>query len=765
MKKLEKMKWFNTSVLLLFLFAGSQSLYGQVDKMKQSMEDENYKRVLKIFESSMEDSKKRKNPEIYYLNASALFELMRDPFYLKKNPDSYKKGLKMLSKAAGYDKDQEVYYEYESVINNYVKVNNGLARDYYEINKYGKAKRTYNQSYVLNKSIEAYYMGANCTLLMLDTADAEKLFDLLITKYDDEFSDSKSNKGMYIDPFLYFVDKYWNSARYDSANYYLHAARKIFGAQERLDYFQMEVAKAQIKSLPPSSLMMEVIQRNLNYFPRDTFLLHKENALYLYMIRTAIGANRDVRADTLIDQMARSKIRRSRGDLAEDFKIIDSFYETKYENVLWKLTSYYYKYNHNLAGEFTADMYIRATANDSTKEAILDRWLVIIDYAAKKKSLSLGAELLEFTKTSYPGEIALTDLENSLALNFKNKELGTKDLGALRRMLINTNQQDEDYNKLSSSYIDKLIKEKDYRLARIIIDYESIREPESKIWRRKKIYLAKDDFYNNYYMTRIKEETVAGMKVNGFEWNGKTYECDPGEIDDEIQQKVENRINYFRRNAGLEDIYLDNELNAWCQKAALMMEANKRLNHEPNTRWSCYTDQGATAARYSLLTKGAHTTLAVTSFFADNQNPSVGNRRWLLYPNAKAFGHGSTGNYTVIWALDDSGNVDTSQFKNKFVSWPPEGFIPKMMTFRYWSFSLSQDLSGAEIEVFENGQNVAIKQQDLVVGYGMNTLVWEPQTDFKDMQNDRIFHVVVKLTNGRIYEYDVTVLDFEAKGY
>jgi hypothetical protein len=766
MKKLEKLKWINVrTLLLLLLFLGSYSVNAQVDKMKESIEDENYKRVLKIFDASMEDSKSRKNPELYYLKAKALYELMRDPYYLKKNPESYKHAMKMLKKAAGYDPDQEVYFEYESVVDNYVEINNSLAKDYYEINKYGKANRTYKESYDLNGSLEAFYMRGKCTMLMLDSADAEHMYNLLLTKYEDEFEDSKSNEGMMIDPYLYFVDKYWESSRYDSANYYLEAARKIFGATERLDYFQMEVAKAQIKSLPPSTLMMEVIQRNLIYFPRDTFLIHKENALYLYMIRTAINANRDIRADTLIDRMARTKVARANSDLAKDFKITDAFYETKYENVLWKITIYYFKYDHKHAGAFLADMYIRATANDTTKEAILDRWLVIIDYAAKKKSLLLGAELLRITKADYPDESALVDIENSLVVNFKGKDLSTADLGALRLMMINTEQQDEEYSKISSDYVNQLVKNKDYRDAKEIISYEMLREPESKVWPRKLIYLAKEDFYNNYYLSRVKEETVAGMKVNGFTWNGKTYECDPGTIEDDIQQKVENRINYFRRNAGLNEIYLDNQLNQWCQKAALMMEANRRLHHEPNTKWSCYSDEGATAARYSLLTKGANTSLAVTSFFADNQNPSVGNRRWLLYPNGEAFGHGSTDNYTAIWALDDSGKVDTSQYQNKFVAWPPEGVIPKMMAFRYWSFSLSQDLKGAEVTLMENGQNVAIKQQELVLGYGMNTLVWEPQTSFKEMNADRKIHVIIKLTNGRIYEYDVTVLDFEAKGY
>lgn len=763
------MKWNqlkNLAVLFLLLMSGLANAQSpEIKKMKQAMEDENYKRVQKIFDASMEDSKLRKNPELYLLHAAALYELMKDPYYLKKNPDAFKEAMKMVTKAKALDKDEEVFFDYEDLVDKYVEVNNMLGKEYYDINKYGKARRTYRQSYSLNGNLHAYYMEALAALKAIDTTFAEEQYDKLIVKYDDEFRRTEVSKGFEIDPYLYFVDKYWNRARYDSANYYLESARKIFGSQERLDYFQMEVAKAQIASLPPSSLMMEVIQRNLNYFPRDSFLIYKENALYLYMIRTALSTQQYIKADTMISQMAKSKVLRSTTDLAPDFKIIDAFYESKFENVIWKLCSYYFKYDHVQAGEYTADMYIRATTQDTTIEALQSRWSVIIDYAAKKKSLSLGYQLLSQAKRLHPEAEMFSTLEQSLADYYKGKTLESKDLGSLRSMLINLNDYNEDYNTIASTYIDQLVKAKNYRKAKSVIMFEAQREPESKVWERKKVYLAKEDFFYSYYETRIVEETVAGMQVNGFEWNGKTYECNEGTLDQDIQDKVEARINYFRRNAGLVDIYLDPELNGWCQKAALMMESNKRLNHEPQKKWSCFTDEGATAAKYSLLTTGAHTTRAVTSFFADNRNPSVGNRRWLLYPNGKAFGHGSTTNYAVIWALDDSGNVDTNQFKNQFVSWPPEGYIPKMMAFRYWSFSLSQDLKGATVEVFENEQPVAIKQQDLVVGYGMNTLVWEPQTSFKEMTADRKFHVVVKLTNGRIYEYDVIVMDFEAKGY
>lgn len=266
-------------------------------------------------------------------------------------------------------------------------------------------------------------------------------------------------------------------------------------------------------------------------------------------------------------------------------------------------------------------------------------------------------------------------------------------------------------------------------------------------------------------MTRVREEVVAGMKVGGYTWSGSKARCDPGTIDDDVQQKVEDRINYFRRQAGVPDIYLDAELNSWCQKAALMMESNKSLSHTPDSRWSCYSDEGAHAARYSLLTKGATTVFAVTSFFADNNTESVGNRRWLLYPNGLALGHGSTENACAIWASDDSGSVDTNVYKDKFVAWPPEGNLPKMMVFRYWSFSINQELKGSSVTMEIDGKPVPLYLQEFEDARRLSTLVWEPEFNFKTITSDTKVNVTVTIPNGRRYSYIVKVMDFDPIGY
>jgi hypothetical protein len=324
---------------------------------------------------------------------------------------------------------------------------------------------------------------------------------------------------------------------------------------------------------------------------------------------------------------------------------------------------------------------------------------------------------------------------------------------------------DEDIQKIVEKYMEALIKDKDYRTAKKVIVSHIQAQPDNPVWEAKLDKMSREDFYTNYYMTRVREEVVAGMKVGGYTWNGSRAGCKPGEIDDKIHQKVEDRINYFRRQAGIPDIYLDPELNDWCQKAALMMESNKALSNTPDRKWSCYSEDGTHAARNSLLTKKATTTLAVTYFVADNNNSSVGMRRWLLYPNNLALGHGSTENACAIWASDDSGSVDSNIYKDRFVAWPPEGNLPKMMVFRYWSFSIDQDLQGSTVTMSIDGNSIPLYIEDYDGNHRLPTIVWEPDFVFKTIKADTKVEVTVTIPNGRRYTYIVKVMDFDPIGY
>ncbi|MFT4521372.1 MAG: hypothetical protein ACI8ZN_000302 [Bacteroidia bacterium] len=765
-KQMKIMKWIAVGMILCF--SAGQSAFAQADRIIQAMEDGNFKRALKLAEDAEEDSDLRKDPEIYFLKAEVILELMKDKFYHSKNPESLKIGFKALEKGKQKN-DGSIFSSYNKVVDEYVILNNEEAYSSYKINKYLKAASIYEKSYELNQNPTSYFWVGKCTIIAGDTSIGETYYKETMN-YCRTLSDSGDKPNPeFVEIYIHFADKYWVKQDFDSANLYLISGRAIFGGNPRLDYYQREIAIQQIKALPPSSLMMEKVRNALFIFPTDTFFIKKENALVLFMLRNNLSNKDSASFDTMLNRFVREKLVRSNSEFLKAYLEADQFLDTKAENVIWKLVAYYGKYDHEEASNFLADRYIRQTAATLDPKDIRARYLVIIDFAAKSKSLSLANQILEHAVTIYGENVEFSGLRSSLVSSFSDKTLNTNDQGALYNLMLankkDLKKEDEPFEKIAYAYIDALIKDREYIKAKAVVNRHFKAQPDNPVWNRKLIFIAKEDFYHNYYMTKVREEEVAGMRIPGFEWNGSTSGCEAGSTNPEINQKVENRINYFRRQAGVPTIYLDPELNGWCQEAALIFETNKKINHELTPKWSCYTDAGAQAAKYSLLTEGAHTTVAVTSFFADNRNPSVGNRRWLLYPNGKALGHGSTTNYCAIWALDDSGNVDTNKYKDQFVAWPPEGYVPKMMAFNFWSFSLDQDLTDATVSMTENSKIISTKIMESYKGYGLPTLVWQPGIDLSEIKEDRVFHIAVTLINGRRYDYDVRIMDFDPVGY
>jgi hypothetical protein len=760
-------------VLLLMVFICGKFSFAQeraVEIAKVALEDKSFKKALKNALDATEDPETSRTAEPYYLVAAAYLELSNDNYYAEKNTETIKDAMKYASKGMSKDKGMKDFGAYQDYLVQLVKKNNGEADAYYRINKISKSIKAYQESFELVGDTNALFWMGKLQLVSEDTTSGESNYLIVMNWYYESYMVNKNNDGFNQEPYVYFADKYWNKGKYDSANYFIDKGRTIFGATNKLDFYQQKIAWEQIDNMPPSSMMLEVIQKTMKYFPTDTSFIKKENALYIYLIRNSIANKDSLNTEKLLMSFANSKVQRNSSKQKAEFQKFDEFVEEKIENVYWLLSNYYFNFGHKEAAAQIAKKYISVTSNSKYSADLENRWVVILDHTNKTKSLAYTQLLIETAVSSYPESKGIQDIRRTITIANLNKELSLEDKGALRTLINNqpdlkTNAEVEKVNKnLASTYIDELIRDKQYKLAKQTINAEQTKDSANPIWNRKYIYLAKEDFFYNYYETRTRPDTFAGTITNGYNWNGNTARCNPGDVDNNVQIKVQNRINYFRRNAGVPDIYLDAQYNEWCQKAAFMMETNRKLDHEPKRNWMCYSEEGATAARYSLLIQNANTTYAVTSFVADNNNVSLGNRRWMLFQNGKVFGHGSTDNYCSIWALDDSGSTDTSMYKNQFVAWPPEGYTPKIVVFKNWSFSIYRDLKGATVTMTEKGKPVALKQHPLVEGYGMPSLVWTPEISL-DKNEDREFEVSIKLKDGRLYKYKVTAMEFDPIGY
>ena len=235
------------------------------------------------------------------------------------------------------------------------------------------------------------------------------------------------------------------------------------------------------------------------------------------------------------------------------------------------------------------------------------------------------------------------------------------------------------------------------------------------------------DYKLNYLKTSINYTELG--------WTGNFDKCIAGKISLSAQQKMLKRLMYIRRLAGVPDKCEFVELlNAKCQQAALIMGANYKLTHYPDSKLSCFTQDGATAAGSSNLSLGHHSTAALMGQVEDygENNYAVGHRRWILNPATKYFGHGSNTQSMALWVFNaDKGFHDpkiVDIYRYRFVSWPAKGYFPADFMFSRWSFSImGADFSKAKVEMFYNDNEIKLTIQKYETGYGQNTLVWEPE--------------------------------------
>tara|TARA_Y100000385_G_scaffold209278_1_gene217098 strand:+ start:2311 stop:4602 length:2292 start_codon:yes stop_codon:yes gene_type:complete len=746
-------------ILSVVFFFGDA--YAQLEKLEIAAADQNYMRLLKVASDATEVKELKKMPEVYYYLSQSYVNLAQDERYLQKNPDAIKKAVSFMLKGIKKDNGKEVLNsKFEVVRDMVVKNNDREAFKQYNTNKYAKAAKMYGQSYQIDTTRKgSYFLQAKSYLGASENSSAEIIYKDLIKRYREDYTNGIKVKDIEVDPLVYFIDKFWKASKYDSAIALITEGRELHGNDAKLNFYLRKITTDIIKDMPPSKLMLDYVQEVLFYVPTAEEFLQKENSIYIYLIKNSITNNLWSESDTIINQFVREKIQKNKLKQSIRIKETDIFIEKKTENVLWKLAEYFEHYSHYKSASYVLEKYISYTTEGDQPSDTLSRWQVISDYTYQTKSLPFACFILQEAILNYPSNEELLTLRSRVIAEKEVIRTSVDEQGALYRLV----KDEFEYNpstvvlgkleQINSKYLGLLVSENRFSFARQVMS-ELIGYFPDKDHSEQLQLIAREDFYQNYFNTKTKGKDINGKEIIPFVWNGRVGGCNQGTIDSEIQNKVVDRINYFRRNAGVPEVLFDEATNEYCQKAALMMTANNALSHEPSKTWRCWSSEGAYAAKHSLLIKEANTSMAVT-YIMDDKNPSAGNRRWLLYPNGRVYGHGSTNDYAVIWALDDSGTTDTAEYMNKPISWPPKGYLPQLMLMENWTFSLYADLVNATVIVSQDGKPLDVNLQPYVAGYGAPTLVFNPNYNKNTLPAKSDFEVQVSLSDGRQFNYVV----------
>lgn len=266
---------------------------------------------------------------------------------------------------------------------------------------------------------------------------------------------------------------------------------------------------------------------------------------------------------------------------------------------------------------------------------------------------------------------------------------------------------------------------------------------------------------------KLYEEFYLASKTESGDvaWSGDESTCTPGTVPQQTIDKIFKRIEYFRKAAGLSNTILENETKSdKAQHAALMMKSNGTLDHSPPTSWKCYTAKGKDGAGNSLLTQSKNAE-AVDSYIRDagTENGPVGHRRWLLWPRLQEIGVGNTNSTNAIWVLGNAGtrSPDTPEF----ISWPPQGYAPKQLTYPRWSFSIANaDFTATTVTMKDaTNKSVELNIEELNNIYGDRTIVWVPSINTNSFTEDTVFKVSLKNVGvgDEIINFDYEVVLFD----
>lgn len=712
---------------------------GVPPKVKKLYDKQEYEKCIEVSKDIKSKGDNIKNPYLYIYQVMAYYQIaLNEDMYTTREP--IKKALRAYTTFKRKDRDGSVSEEYAEFINEFRDFTIAKAEEKMnDVETMGDGLEMMMQvrqlfgeddemKYTIAKVMMEKGVGSTRTRGMTEMLElADKLYN--------NFKQSKAAPSHMDKVFADIATFMFEHSDKAIAQEYLDKGKEMYPNSGLLKGASMYILDQQISLNPEVSSLEQIlkakrsIEASLKEYPNDANLLRKEDAIIDILISKYFhqGSEEGI-TNTMMNHI--NKYANRRGELINRYRTYLN------DIVLNKSYAGYTDYNRKLA---------------------LDA-LIVVDKRLEGETQVNEGERVKYVKELLAHQFAKTDLDslnyyynlaeiwrpqnktiNSYMNNLNYKGITDKverkpkslyNLGTLINLADKTvDNKFYNYNEANYAivYARQLLKEKKFSEVAYIINLERRRNPNDKRFLELKRELVIQDYIANYLGSE--------MSRDDYEWNGSTKTCKPGTVPPEIQAKVLQRITYVRRLAGVrDDIYFNEELNQRCQAAALMMQANSKLNHHPPKTWKCYTEDGARGAASSNLSLGHNLEDAVMGQMDDNgsNNTACGHRRWILSPNNLEFGHGST---SGAMALGVFGGVSTRSNVydsippvwgyNDFIAWPSADYFIESLVPRRWSFSyLGADFTKAEVEVKIDGKRMKVNIEPLSNGYGLNTIVW-----------------------------------------
>jgi hypothetical protein len=175
---------------------------------------------------------------------------------------------------------------------------------------------------------------------------------------------------------------------------------------------------------------------------------------------------------------------------------------------------------------------------------------------------------------------------------------------------------------------------------------------------------------------------------------------------------------------------------------------------KPETH-KCFSQPAADAAAYGQAILESNPAQSVTVLMSDNKSDEMYNRRLITHPGLTNYGYGCADNNSVFWMADKSLlKIDSSYYKDHFVTWPAAGAAPTMLAFDKWSFSILQPLAEATVSItsIKHGKVECDVREEAGNGLGLPTLVIVP-LGMPKWETGDVVKTTVTLKNKKVYTY------------
>lgn len=766
-------KTIKTTLLLSFFclfsaqIATAQEFAKELKKAKDYYAKAQYAKVFSMAEKIL--AKSKKNPEWYYLKAASCY-------FLSSNVDdkkhTFREATKAASQAITRDSLRIIYPRYETVMREITEKNNKEASGLYYQKSYARAALIYKSSYQLTGDTTAY--GMIGLSYWNDKKERDALpFLKTITKWNYYAAlDNISPKTYMREPFEILTEYYLEKGEFDSAQRFSEMGLNVFPLNKKLKTALKNMLLSSLQKSSSKGITAEfngIVNKGLGYFPDDSLFLYNQNVYYLSNIQRLTDRKFWGKADSAVYEFVSAKAERinlgvknaydkflTKDTLVMFTNLFDYFMRTNTQNGAvyffkkWYMRSFKYKVYDAALAEFLLkeppDKIPHRLINMLHKDAEL---LFPKNTKLRTYRLTYFEKWNAKPKHTYGEYDLLIDMNKEVRNDFpSNKKVEE----ALRRNFIASMDSAIDRENIYTAW------ERYYDMS----NYFDVNTLGAL-----KIKLAKVDFMLRYFGTKIDYiKNASGKKIANTGWNGDSKRCEYGELPDSTLYKVLDRFNYFRQNAGvMYPLQLDAERVQGCQEAAVMFAPIGVFTGSPTAAThACYTDLAAVMASVGQGVLESNPAQSVNVLMKDAKSTQLYNRLSILNPVADNLGVGAAENNS-FFVIGYKGILgDSSYYKNHFISWPPAGYVPSMLMFPKWNFSIADNVKGATVEVTDAKgtkipTTVAVSEFDTLM---IKTLIFSPAIDYKTFKEGDTYTVNVTLANKRKFSYKVSIFDAKA---